>query len=147
MRRIFIDAGCTFFDYELKEDPVEEQIVLGLSMPHIQRWPNLNEIADRMANLGYSVYFIVTTRDSEALAHSQVKNGHIGSADEARLRLERVYYKLFSDIYGWPYVLQPYEATVNYYPESINALLKRFGLSAPDIPMEDGNERYYKAAK
>lgn len=151
LTRALIGSGC-FGDYghHQRMDDLNFQrqatcIAFRRSVPHSSRWPDVEHVIQRMKRAGYEVVVLVTTREVQAMARSQVVAQHAHSLLNAYEHIERAYYHIFAalgDLHGTGLFVVPYEATV-LHPQSLADLLSSLGLT-PSIPeIYNGNEKHY----
>ena len=152
LTRVLIQSGCFGDDgHQQQMDDLDfsrrpARIVLRRSVPHRNQWPDVGRIVRRMERAGYEVVVLVTTREVQAMARSQVRAGHVHSLLRAYEHVERAYRRIFSalgELHGPSLFVVPYEATV-LHPRSLADLLSGLGLT-PSIPeIYDGNEKHYR---
>lgn len=164
LTQAFIEAGCRgsaehrqpMDDLDFRY-PDEQPIVFHRSLPHGGKWPDLREIADRMAECGYDIVPIFSYRKTDYLVAHQLRTDreHEGEPVPAyadhpedvqmhlRLAMNQAY-----GLAAWvnhPLVVVPYEAFV----ESEMAQLQFFevlGLPLPKMAFYNANEHERYAA-
>ena len=114
MVRLLCEAGCAgrSDDYQPYDDlsdltvqfpegqPLPENVGFHRSFPHAGSWPLLGKIKEKLSGFGYSTVIIVMVRDVEAIQHSQVRRGHVDSAETARKNIARANALIWGEIAG-----------------------------------------------
>jgi len=149
---ILINAGCLGnagheqpFDKEIPAG--KEHIVWRRSIPHGREWVDIEELIQKLQHKGYKVKALVTMREWYAGAHSQVKNNHAKSTEEAFTALPRAYRHIFKALINTniPYEIVIYEALILHSEWVQKKLLNRQGIEMQKaINIYDGNIKYYQ---
>jgi hypothetical protein len=141
--QLLIAAGCIGdaghsqrFDTESFEgDPV----VWRRSVPHRFEWLNLAAMA--MKANDYKITTVVTMRDWEAMARSQVAVGHVKTLEDARFNIRTAYREIFAQVQP-RHMVAVYESLAN--PAAQRALLSRLGLPEVTMEIHDGNAKRWR---
>lgn len=125
----------------------EPQIVWLRSVPHAKEWPNIQELAEQLRSVGYTVSAVVTTRHWPAMIPSQVASGHVPDAATARANLMRAYPHIFVGLQAAdvPFVVSTYEALL--MPNGVAELYQLLGLLPPAAHERVRNENDKWSAK
>lgn len=148
--RILLYAGCHGsdqgrqpFDREIPV-PGRKPIVWRRSMPHAREFVEVGKLVTTLRDKGYRVAAVVTTRDWQAAALSQVAAGHVDNQTQAWRNLQQAYPLIFNalDVHYVPYVMVNYESLVMNSEAVITWLAGRFGLWIPTVEVYDGNAKW-----
>lgn len=149
MTSIFIAAGCIgdstheqAFDIRF---PSENRVVWRHSFPHGKGWPDAEQIVQSLRQAEYRVQIAVMTRNWHCTACSQVRSFHAVDVDEAKIRMQVAYARIFSAIgeTNTPYCMVSYESLIHEGQEAISRVLEEFRLDAPAVAVQNGNKKYY----
>ncbi|MBN1814714.1 MAG: hypothetical protein JXA14_22935 [Anaerolineae bacterium] len=154
LTRVLIRSGCFGDDghRQRMDDLVfygrPSHIAFRRSVPHDGGWPDLARIVRLMRQAGYDVTALVTVRELQAMAKSQVRAGHVRTISTALGNIERAYRSIFAGLgklYGTGLFVVPYEAAV-LHPPSLADLVMSLGLTpaSPLTAIYDGNAKHYQ---
>jgi hypothetical protein len=147
-------CGCIGDDgHEQRWDDVppshQTPIVWRRSFPHRTDWIHLSRMADALVPHGYQVKVVMTVRDWDSMARSQVRAGHVQSIDKANANIARAYAMLFEQVPYYSFAVVSYEEMV-CRPEHVTLwIANKFQLNKPSKKLKtyDGNEKYYGAKR
>jgi hypothetical protein len=119
------------WDNELPRDGTTP-IVWRRSVPHGGDWVDIKGMVGNLRKLGYTVVAVVIVRNMFATIRSQIRRRMHNTEGEIRVNFRRALVRIFTELEkeGVPFVLQTYEALVNY-PEAQDCLLKQLELPLP----------------
>ncbi len=120
-------------------------IVFRRSIPYAGKWPPIGDLCRKMGTAGYEVQPIVILRDREITARSQVRNGHTGTVEEARGKVDQAVSHIGTELAlvvdRELMKLVTYESFVAH--EGIRMIVfASLGLPGPAMEFYNGNEKY-----
>lgn len=108
MTRLLIRAGCVGnasheqgFDAAGLPAPDGRDVVWRRSLPHGGAWPDVREMIDAAAALGYEPRVVFMHRDVSALIASQLAAPHVKTEAEAVEHIDRVYRDYHDRLSEW----------------------------------------------
>lgn len=115
------------------------------SFPHGGLWPDLSAMATTARRAGFLVTVLVMVRDPAVVEMSQVRDGHVITAESALVRVQEAYRAIFDGLSrsGSEFVVVPYQSLAR--PSFRRWLTDRLGLpSVPDgdAGFVDGDTKY-----
>jgi len=125
-----------------------DRVIFSRSIPRgsypKKEWPNLCEICTIMQECGYEVVPIVSHRELEATAQSQVQHHHVREYNEASLYIHEAYQLIFSSLAKMR--LQPimvkYEELISDAGYRAFIFIDLLGLKEPTLEYFDANDKY-----
>ena len=150
--KILLENGCFGSDKHIQQtdglrDPdilnPYDFVAIRRSIPHNKYYPDIEQIYDYLHSAGFeNVHTIVTTRNWNYIARSQVKEGYAGAESEAILSIQLAYKQIFDSI-SMPYTISHYTDLVNDPLGHQNWLCQRIGLEfTKAIEIVDGDLKY-----
>lgn len=149
----FQAAGCygegsTDAKYNTKLPKGESPVVLIRSFPHGDDWPDLFKLHNDLTSIGYSITFVIPTRDFSCYAASWVKD-----RPEEAANWQKVYQRAYIDVMHAmdktrsPFLLAQYEAIMMRPSAYLERLVNQCGLNHKFFSLTiDGTERHINDA-
>jgi hypothetical protein len=132
-------GGCRLLD---EEPPDGRPPLIRVSLPHELGWPSIPELVTALKV--HEVWGVVTTRDTFAIAESQVAHAHVTDLGLAFRNIRRAYLYAFQSLGALqlPFVVSSYESltTEEEYGDRLLAML---GLRPARVATYDGNRKWY----
>ena len=149
LTEFLVRAGCFgHFGHWQKMDNLNfseqpDRIAFRRSLPHGDRWPDLDKIMGRMREAGYEVVLLNIIRDKDYCAASQVRAGHASTPEQARRNIHEAQRQVYAAAAGNAVrpVVVLYEDFVTH-AEARQHLVHLCGLDLPDMTFVDGNDKY-----
>lgn len=145
LTRMFIDAGCQgdsshdqAFD---RIDPIDDLIVIRRSYPHSGKWPDLEDLRNRLSD--YEIRIIVIIRGYRCTVASRTRRQK--KPKRARRLALEAFKTIGADLFNssLPFIWVTYEALVSRPKIETKYLFDWAGLETPEIGyIFDGNGRY-----
>ncbi len=154
MTRIMIANGCAGsaeheqpFDNGMPHGfSTYEPVVWRRSYPHGGERPEIHHCIERLQNYDYAPHVIITMRDFNAMAHSQVNANHFATIDEAHANISEAYKEIFDGVRwtGVPYYVVGFEA-LGWHPAfTLAGLARHFGIAPLEHPpITNQNSKYF----
>jgi hypothetical protein len=120
-----------------------DRIAFRRSFPHGPEWPDVAGLVATMRAAGYRVVPVVTLRQREYCAESQVRIGHSKNMAAARAKIDRAVEHIWTGLAraGLVPVVVAYEPFVRS-PEVRRVFFQSLGLDVPTMEWRDGNRKY-----
>jgi len=147
--KILVNSGCVGSSVHRQpwdeRDPTEDKIVWRRSVPHSNRWPDVEGMIDRLQNLGYKVMAFVTTREWHSMIKSQIKAPHVSDYAEGYAKLQKSYPIIFKalDKKKVPFIVVSFEAMLYQGHEYLRETLKLAQLDYKEVEIVDANKKHY----
>lgn len=152
LTRILVAAGCNGdgthgqrFDTDIPGD--EEYIVWRRSFPHARRWPDIENMVERLREKDYKIFTFVTTRDWYPMLQSQINRGYAKDVNMSFQNAQNAYALIFSKLnkLGLRCAMFSYEALILEPRNYLSFMLSLVGLEPPDNfeKIVNGNKKYY----
>lgn len=148
--RILIKAGC-YGSYEHVQDidqeiPDKNLIVWRRSVPHAQKFPNIEAMIKVLRKYNYSVAAFITNREWHSLMNSQIlTRPHVKNQSRSFQNLQLAYPHIFTALTNQriPFIVISFEAMIYSQENYINRMLSLFDLPPVDIEINNTNNKYY----
>ena len=144
LTRLFVDAGCSGdYGHEQRldiEQPDSDLIVYRRSYPHLQVWPDLQEIKKRFSD--YVIQAIVIIRSFQFTIASGLKHAG-GQLEHAKQRATEALFRILYDLRNnnISYFWITYESLVNSPKRELVWLMSQFNLIVPETYIYNGNDK------
>lgn len=134
-------GGCRLLD---DEPPDGRPPLIRISLPYELEWPCIPALVSALKV--QEVWGVVTTRDTFAMAESQVAHGHVTDLGLAFRNIRRAYVYAFQALgmLQLPFVVSSYESLITE-EEYGDRLLAMLGLQPARVATYDGNRKWYHA--
>jgi len=134
------------FDLFKKEQP--EKVIFRRSVPHDYEWVDICAIVNFFKEASYFVSCIVTLRDWNCMATSQVNANHVRTVYEAKANIRKSYFHIFNGLNkaGIEYVPLSYESLIQYPTQTLRMLGVELNINfsfSDEHGIRDENAKYY----
>ena len=129
------------------DEPTADCIVVRRSIPHGEKYPDLQILINRFQSLGYTVIALVIHRDPTATLNSQVKNFvAIDTIDDAWQRYQKAYKHIYTALATTNicYLGITYESLILNQQGVLDGLNNLLDLTLTVLPVINSNEKWYK---